>query len=106
MLSKVKIWEINQKLNSFFSLKDNKIQFLLCNDPYIEQIIKNKINWGEQKYRTFFGVEITKDFFEENFENLTLFSEPLNLIIFEADKIEKQYSLFVGRKRKLILPYI
>ena len=90
MLSKVKIWEINQKLDSFFSINEKKVQFLLCNDPFIEQIIKSKINWNDQLYRTFFGTEITNEFIEDNFENLNFFSEPSNLVIFEADKIEKK----------------
>lgn len=88
MHSKVKPWDFfsgHKNFDSFF--KSPTLIGFISVDPYIEKILKDKLKAQTQQFRLYSGNEITKNFLEEQFLNLTLFSEPESIKVINAEQI-------------------
>jgi len=89
MLSKVKIWDLNfSKIG--LDLSQAGLIPLVVTDPYIERILKDKIPRENHEIRIFIGNEITQNFIDENFVNLSLFSQASHFLILNAELIPNE----------------
>jgi len=86
MLSKIKIWELNTTKVGLDLSRPGIIPFVVS-DPYLERILKDKIPRKENEIRIFIGNEINQNFIDENFFNLSLFSETSHFLILNAELI-------------------
>lgn len=86
MLSKVKIWEMNFNKVGLDLSKSGLLPFVVS-DPYLERILKDKIPRNNNEMRIFIGNEINQNFIDENFLNLSLFSESSHYLILNAELI-------------------
>lgn len=86
MLSKVKIWDLNFNKVGLNLSKLGLVPFVV-NDPYLERILKDKIPRENLELRIFIGSEINQNFLDENFLNLSLFSQSSHYLILNAELI-------------------
>jgi hypothetical protein len=95
MHSKLLPWDFIQKYPLTIELKTSGVCAYLINDPYVENIITSNIPKKEHEFHCYLGSEITRDFIEEHFCNLSFFSNNENIYILNAELIPAQnFALF------------
>jgi DNA polymerase III delta subunit len=90
MHSKLLPWDFIQKYPQTIELKARGVVAFLVNDPYVENIITSNLPKKEYAFHCYLGSEITKDFIEEHFCNLSFFSQSENIYILNAELIPAQ----------------
>lgn len=85
MLSKILPWDFIQKYPATVDLKGSGLQAFLIEDPYLERIFLDRIPKSEMNYSLYSGNELTRDFIEEHFVNLSFFSEDEPILVMSAE---------------------
>lgn len=99
MLSKFLPWDfVNKYPNSLETKRPGVYAFLVTN-PYLQKIIIDRIPKSEVELSIYSGNEITRDFLEENFVNLSFFSEQNNILSINAENVPSEtLELFVENR--------
>ncbi len=114
MYSKISYNDFANKLPKNLDFKKHNLQAIVCEDPYLEIIFRNKIkndfkSSENESFRLYSGDEITKAFVEDNFLNLSLFLNLEPVIVINADQIEEDVLELINAKNvqemKLVLFY-
>jgi len=87
MLSKILPWDFLQKYPQTMDLKSESIQAFLIDDPYLERVFLDRIPKKEMKFSLYTGNEVTRDFIEEHFINLSFFSEGDPILVMNGENI-------------------
>jgi hypothetical protein len=87
MLSKVLPWDFLQKFPVTMDPKFEGPQAFLIDEPYIERVFLDRLPKKENKFALYTGNELTRDFIEEHFINLSFFSENDPILVMNAETI-------------------
>lgn len=87
MLSKLLPWDFVQKYPQTLDLKQKGLVAFYVENPFMERILLNRIPKEENSFRIYSGNEITIDFLEEQFVNLSFFSSTENIQVLNAELI-------------------
>jgi len=87
MHSKFMPWDFFLKFPTTIDPKKPGLYAFLITDPYLERILLDRLPKKEIPTSLYSGSEITKDFLEEHFLNLSFFSELDHLQIMNAEAI-------------------
>ncbi len=87
MLSKILPWDFVAKFPHTISLNAKGIHSFLTEDPYLERAILDNLPRKQTQLSLYSGNEFTRDFIEEHFVNLSLFSDSDNILIMNAENI-------------------
>jgi hypothetical protein len=74
MLSKLLPWDFLPKYPSTIDKKKPGLYAFLVEDPYMERVLLERIPKQEIPFSLYSGIDITRDFIEEHFVNLSFFS--------------------------------
>jgi hypothetical protein len=102
MHSKLLPWDFTQKFPKTISPNQNGLIVYLSTDPYIEAILTRNLPKKEKEFHCYTGADITRDFIEEHFSNLSFFSQSENFYIINAEMIPLQNSTLFLEKIKEI----
>lgn len=82
MLSKLLPWDFLPKFPTTVEVKRPGLYAFLVGDPYMERVLLDNLPKKEVPFSLYSGVEITRDFIEEHFINLSFFSssDPIQVI--------------------------
>ena len=87
MHSKILPWDFFYKNKSGIDLKQKGIKSFVIEDVFLERLLKDKLPKNDLNLRIFIGNEVSKNFVEDNFFNMSLFSESSNYLILNAETI-------------------
>ena len=87
MLSKILPWDFIQKHPKTVDVLQVGISAFLIDEPYLERVILDRLPKKELKFSLYSGVEVTRDFLEEHFVNLSFFRENEPILIMNAETI-------------------
>jgi hypothetical protein len=88
MLSKLLPWDFLPKFPTTIDQKKPGIYAFLINDPYMERVLLDRIPKSEiLPFALYSGVEITRDFIEEHFVNLSFFSNTDHIQVINGENI-------------------
>jgi hypothetical protein len=88
MLSKILPWDFLPKHPATIDPKKPGIYVFLVEDPYMERVLLDRIPKSEAlSFSLYSGVEITRDFIEEHFVNLSFFSNTDNIQVINGENI-------------------
>lgn len=87
MLSKILPWDFIQKYPKTINPLDLGIYSYLINEPYLERVVLDRLPKNEMKFAYYTGNEITRDFLEEHFLNLSFFPEKEAIVVINAEVI-------------------
>ena len=78
-----------------FSAPKNGVHIFVTSDPFIETFLKNRLK-EISKFDLITGTELTRNFLEERYSNLSLFSEASNVLVLNGEAIaEKTFSFWL-----------
>ena len=87
MLSKILPWDFIQKYSFSISPDKTGINAFLIEEPYLERVILDRLPKKEIKFSLYSGNEVTRDFIEEHFLNLSFFAGTESILIMNAENI-------------------
>lgn len=87
MLSKILPWDFVSKFPTTIANTAHGINAFLIDEPYLERVVLDQLPKKEIKFSLYSGTEITRDFIEEQFVNLSLFGGNDPLLIINAEGI-------------------
>jgi hypothetical protein len=87
MLSKIYPWDFIQKYPVTLIPSSLGIHSFLVDDPFVERVILDRLPRKEIKYDFYTGSEVTRDFIEEHFINLSFFTSNNPILIMNAEAI-------------------
>lgn len=87
MLSKILPWDFIQKYPGTIDPKQFGIYSFLIDDPYLERVLLDRLPRKDLKFSIYSGNEVTINFIEEHFVNLSFFSESDHILIMNAETI-------------------
>lgn len=87
MLSKILPWDFIQKFPETIERKQFGIHSFLIDEPYLERVLLDRSPKKEIKFSLYSGNEITRDFIEEHFVNLSFFSSTDHILVMNAENI-------------------
>lgn len=98
MHSKLLPWDFTQKFPQTINANKNGVFAYLSTDPYVEGVLTKNLPKVEKGFRCYTGSDITRDFIEEHFSNLSFFSQDENIYIINAEMIPLQNTpLFIEK---------
>ena len=98
MHSKLLPWDFTQKFPQTIPTNKTGVFAYLSSDPYVEGVLTKNLPKIEKGFRCYTGSDITRDFIEEHFSNLSFFSQDENIYIINAEMIPIQNStLFIEK---------
>ena len=95
MLSKFLPWDFLPKYPSTIDKKKTGIYAFLVEDPYMERVLLERIPKNEIKFSLYSGVDITRDFVEEHFINLSFFSNFDHMEVINSENIKPEVLKFL-----------
>ncbi len=98
MHSKFLPWDFIHKFPQTISTNSNGLLAYLTSDPYIEAILTKQLPKKEKMFHCYSGSDITRDFIEEHFCNLSFFSQNENIYIINAELIPAQNFVLFSEK--------
>jgi DNA polymerase III delta subunit len=102
MHSKFLPWDFIDKYPQTISRNSNGIFAILSPDPYIEGILTKNLPKQEKEFQCYTGSDISREFIEEHFCNLSFFSQNENLYIINGEMISVQNSsLFLEKMNEI-----
>lgn len=87
MHSKLQIWDFLGKNKTSIDAQVLSLRSFYIDDPYAEKIIKDRLYQNQIDFRFYTGDEITKAFLEEQFLNLSFFTDAQHFIVLNAENI-------------------
>jgi hypothetical protein len=87
MLSKILPWDFIQKYPKTIDLSKFGIHSFIIDEPYLERVILDRMPKKELKFSLYSGNEITRDFIEEHFLNLSFFGNSEPILVMNAENI-------------------
>ena len=87
MLSKLLPWDFLAKFPTTIDQKKPGIYAFLVEDPFQERIILERIPKKELPFSHYSGIDITRDFIEEHFINLSFFSSTDHIQVINGENI-------------------
>ncbi len=87
MLSKMLPWDFVKEWPSTINLKQMGIYAYFNEDPYLEKMLMDRLPRQEIAFSIYSGNEVTREFVEEHFINLSFFSTTDHLMIMNAENI-------------------
>lgn len=90
MLSKLLPWDFIQKYPTTINPKQFGLHSFLIDDAYLERVFLDRLPKKEIPLSLYTGNEVTMDFIEEHFVNLSFFSESDHILIMNAENIPAQ----------------
>lgn len=88
MLSKYLPWDFLPKFPTTIDKKKPGIYAFLISDPYMERVLLERIpKSAELPFALYSGVDITRDFIEEHFVNLSFFSNTDHIQVINGENI-------------------
>ena len=95
MLSKFLPWDFLPKYPSTIDKKKTGIYAFLVEDPYMERVLLERIPKSEISFSLYSGVDITRDFIEEHFINLSFFSSIDHIQVINGENIKPDVLKFL-----------
>ncbi|MEA9355542.1 hypothetical protein SHI21_05000 [Bacteriovorax sp. PP10] len=95
MLSKLLPWDYLPKHPTTIDKKKSGIYAFLVEDPYMERVLLERIPKQEIPFSLYSGVDITRDFIEQHFVNLSFFSSTDNIQIINGENIKPDVLKFL-----------
>jgi hypothetical protein len=95
MLSKYLPWDFLSKNPMTIDKNKPGIYTFLVNEPYLERILLDLIPKKEIPFSLYSGVEITRDFIEEHFINLSFFSSTDHIQVINSENIKSDVLTFL-----------
>ena len=95
MLSKMPPWDYLPKYPTVIDKKKTGIYAFLVEDPYMERALLERIPKKEIPFSLYSGADITRDFIEEHFVNLSFFSDVDNIQVINGENIKPDVLLFL-----------
>ncbi len=96
MLSKFLPWDFLPKFPTTIDKNKPGIYAFLIDDPYLERILLDLIPKKEIPFSLYSGVEITRDFIEEHFVNLSFFSSTDHIQVINGENIKGDVLTFLA----------
>lgn len=87
MLSKILPWDFIQKYPKTIDQEQFGIYSFLIDEPYLERVILDRLPKKDLKFSLYSGSEVTRDFIEEHFVNLSLFGGSESILIMNAETV-------------------
>ncbi|MDO9183637.1 MAG: hypothetical protein Q7U04_14580 [Bacteriovorax sp.] len=87
MLSKILPWDFIQKYPKTIDPLQLGIHSFLIDEPYLERVMLERLPKAELRFSLYTGSEISRDFIEEHFVNLSFFSQNDPILIINAENI-------------------
>ena len=87
MLSKILPWDFIQKYPKTIDPNQFGIHSFLIDEPYLERVILDRLPKKEMQFSLYSGNEVTRDFIEDHFVNLSFFGESAPILIMNAENI-------------------
>jgi hypothetical protein len=88
MLSKFLPWDFLAKHPTTIDKKKPGVYAFLITDPYMERVLLERIPKSEElPFSLYSGVEITRDFIEEHFVNLSFFSSTDHIRVINSENV-------------------
>lgn len=87
MLSKMLPWDFYSKHPTTIDTKKPGLYAFLITDPYLERIFFDRLPKKDLNLALYSGVDITRDFIEEHFLNLSFFSNTDHIQVINAEGI-------------------
>lgn len=87
MLSKLLPWDFIQKYPETIDPKKPGIYFYYINNSYLHHIVTERINKKEIDFSVYTGSEVTKDFLENEFVNLSFFTNTNSIEVINAEQM-------------------
>lgn len=88
MLSKLLPWDFLPKHPMTIEPKKPGLYAFLVNDPYMERVLLDRMPKKDIPFSLYSGVEITRDFIEEHFVNLSFFSSTDHIQVINGENIQ------------------
>jgi len=88
MLSKFLPWDFLPKFPTTIDKSKPGIYAFLIDDPYLERILLNLIPKKEFPFSLYSGVDISRDFIEEHFVNLSFFTSTDHIQVINSENIK------------------
>lgn len=88
MLSKFLPWDFLPKFPTTIDKARPGIYAFLVDDPYLERVLLDLVPKKEIQFSLYSGVEITRDFIEEHFVNLSFFSSTDHIQVINGENIK------------------
>jgi DNA polymerase III delta subunit len=98
MHSKLLPWDFIQKYPQTIVQDTYGVSAFLSSDPYLERILSHHLPKQEKNFCCYSGSDITRDFIEEHFCNLSFFSQNENIYVLNAELIPSQNSVLFIEK--------
>lgn len=95
MLSKFLPWDYLPKFPKTIDTKKTGIYAFLIEDPYMERVLLERIPKSEIPFSLYSGVDITRDFIEEHFVNLSFFSSTDHIQVINGENIKPDVLKFL-----------
>lgn len=90
MLSKFLPWDFVSKHPTSLDVKAPGVYAFLITNPFLQKVVTDRIPKKEIELSLYTGNEITRDFLEENFVNLSFFSTANNVAVINAENISNE----------------
>lgn len=87
MLSKFLPWDFLPKHSTVIDIKKPGIYAFLVDDPYMERVLLERLPKKELPFSLYSGVDITRDFIEQHFVNLSFFSNTDHIQVINSENI-------------------
>lgn len=95
MLSKLLPWDFLPKFPKTIDPKTPGIYAFLIEDPYLERILLERLPKKDIPFSLYSGVDITRDFIEDHFVNLSFFSTLDHIQVINGENINAQNLKFL-----------
>ncbi|MBC7429864.1 MAG: hypothetical protein H7336_14715 [Bacteriovorax sp.] len=95
MLSKFLPWDFLPKFPTTIDKTKPGIYAFLIDDPYLERILLDVIPKKEIPFSLYSGIEMTRDFIEEHFVNLSFFSSTDHIQVINSENIKADVLTFL-----------
>ncbi len=107
MHSKILPWDFVSKFPQTINSAKTGVYAFLSSDPYIEHILSKNLPRKNLSFRCYTGLDITKDYIEEHFCNLSFFSQTENIFIMNAELMSaNNYPLLLEKIPEISNQYI
>ncbi|QDK40690.1 hypothetical protein DOM21_04315 [Bacteriovorax stolpii] len=88
MLSKLLPWDFLPKHPMTIDPKRPGLYAFLVSDPYLERVLLDRLPKKDIPFSLYSGVEVTRDFIEEHFVNLSFFSSTDHIQVINGENIQ------------------
>ncbi len=99
MLSKLLPWDYLPKYPLTIDKNKTGLYAFLVEDPYMERVLLDRLPKNEMNFSLYSGGEITRDFIEEHFINLSFFSNVDHIQVLNGENIKTDVLKFLTESK-------